>query len=64
MLSMGLGPASVASMTKYGKMVDLQRLAPLNFVPLKHKNFGLPKKSTGNIAFLLEGPMCRNKHWR
>ena len=28
-------------MTKYGKMVNLEGLAPLNFVPLKHENSGL-----------------------
>lgn len=42
--STGLGPAWVASMTKYGKMVDLEQLAPLNFALLKHRDSGLPEK--------------------
>lgn len=44
MLSKGLGPAWVPSVTKYGKMVDLEGLTPLDFALLEHKISGLPEK--------------------
>lgn len=63
MLSKGLGPAWVPSMTKYEKMVDHEGLAPLDLAPLKHKNPDLPQKVDRECSAPAGENDVRNNRW-